>query len=135
MAGRITADSVLSLLGTPIQVDPFQDPEDARTAIDACLKATGVCVEVGFPWIVSSETSLGGSTHVEAMCEIFVAENIKGAHTPNRASLVQRVIQACTRPLGVQKAARLRSAESVKTEKGYILHMFGFFIPLNIKQQ
>lgn len=132
-AGLISADSQLGLLGAPIQVDPFQDPEAAKSAIMAGLRATGVSIEVGFPWIGAPETDLGGSTHIEAMCEVFVAEQPQKTHTPNRIALLMQVIAACTkRPSGPQKPARLRSSESVKTEAGYILHMISFFVPLNL---
>jgi hypothetical protein len=135
LSGRITADADLALLGTPIQVDPFQDPEAAKSAIGNALRTTGVCFEVGFPWIGAPETLLGGTTHLEAVCEVFVAEHTQNAHTPSRATLVQRVISALTKPAtGTQKPARLRASESVKTEDGYILHMMSFFIPMNIRQ-
>lgn len=136
MAGLISADSQLGPLGTPIQVDPFQDPESAKSAIAAQLRATGVCVEVGFPWFGSPVTLLDGTTHGDAVCEMFVAEHTQVSHTPAKATLVNRVITAITkRPATVgQKPARLRSCESLKTEAGYVLHMFSFFIPLNIKQ-
>ncbi len=133
-AGLVSADAELGPLGAPIQVDPFQDVEAAKTAIDAHLKATGVCVEVGFPWIGAPTTNLAGVTEVEAYCELFVAESITHTHTPNRIGLVNRVITCCTaRPSAAQKPARCSAVESVKTEQGWVLHMFTFFVPLNIK--
>jgi hypothetical protein len=134
IAAKVAADAVLSPLGVAIQVDPFADPEAAKSAIANQLRATGVCIEVGFPWASAPETSLGGSTLIEGMCEVFVAEHVQKEHTPSKAALVTRVISAITKPLGVQKPPRLRAAESVKTEGGYILHMLSFFVPLNIKQ-
>lgn len=135
LASCITADVVLAPLGTPIQVDPFLDPEVAKAAIAAQLRATGVCSEVGFPWVAAPETLLSGYTHGEAVCELFVAEHTQVAHTPEKIALLTRFITACTRPPGLgQKPARLRACESVKTEGGVILHMLSLFIPLTIKQ-
>jgi len=135
LAAKVAADAALAPLGVAIEVDPFQDPEVAKSAIAEQLRTTGVCIEVGFPWVGAPETSLGGSTLTDAMCEVFVAEHVQTVHTPAKAALVSRVISAITKPVAPQKPARLRAAESVKTEGGYILHMLSFFIPLNIKQQ
>lgn len=136
IAGLIAADSQIGPLGTPIQVDPFQDPEEAKAAIALQLRTTGVCVEVGFPWFASPDTLLDGTTKGDAVCELFVAEHTQTVHTPRKAALVNRIITAVTKkPATVgQKPARLRSCESVKTEGGYVLHMFSFFVPLNLKQ-
>ena len=135
-AGLLSADSQIGPLGTPIQVDPFADPEAAKSAIATQLRVTGVSIEVGFPFIGAPETLLGGSTHIDATCELYVAEHTQQAHTPAKAALVTRVITTCTKPPGTtgQKPARLRSSESVKTDGGYILHMLSFFVPMNIKQ-
>lgn len=134
-AGLISADAQLSPFGAPIQVDPFQDPNAAKAAIAAALRATGVSIEVGFPWISAPETDLGGSTLIQAMCEVFVAESPTVAHTPEKIDLLTRAISACTvRPNAIQKPARLRSSESLKIEGGTILHMLSFFVPLNLTQ-
>jgi hypothetical protein len=134
IAAKIAADATLSPLGAAIQADPFADPEAAKSAIADQLRSTGVCIEVGFPWIGAPETANGGSTLIDGMCEVFVAEHTVKTHEPAKAALVTRVIQAITKPVGVQKPIRLRASESVKTEHGYILHMMSFFVPLNIKQ-
>ena len=68
------------------------------------------------------------------MCEVFVAEHTQTVHTPAKAQLVTQVLRAITLQVGVQKPVRLRTAESVKTENGYVLHMLSFFVPMNIKQ-
>jgi hypothetical protein len=131
---KIVADSTLAALGTPIIVDPFLDPQAAQAALALQLRTTGVAIEVGFPYLGAPETLLGGATHVDATVEVFVAEHVTKAHTPNKLSLVMKVVAACCKnPGGGAKPARLRSAESVKTESGYILHMLSFFVPMNVK--
>ena len=85
IAAKVAANASLALLGAAIEADPFADPDTAKAAIAAKLRATGVCIEVGFPWIASPETSLGGSTLVDAVCEVFAAEHTQVAHTPAKA--------------------------------------------------
>lgn len=134
IAAKIASDTALSLFGAAIQVDPFQDPEAAKSAIADRLRNTGVAIEIGFPWIAAPETAMSGSTHLDATCEVFVAEHTQTVHTPTLAALVMQVVKAITKQTGVQKPVRLRASESVKTEGGYILHMLSFFVPMNISR-
>jgi hypothetical protein len=134
--GLIAASSALNALGAAIPVDPFADPETTKAAIATQLRTKGVAIEIGFPYIGAAQSNKDGSTHIEATVEVYVAEEIKLAHTPSKLALVNEVVLACTsRPTATfsQVPPQLRAAESVKTEKGYILHMFSFFIPMNIK--
>jgi|GEM_PF-3226542 hypothetical protein len=134
-AGLITADAQLGLLGTPIQFDPYKDPEEAKSAIADQLRATGVCIEIEEAELYNAETLLDGTTKGDAHCSVLVAESVLKAHTPNRSALRTRIIQTCTkRPSGTQKPARYVPGEgAVRTEGGYVLRMYSFFIPLNIK--
>lgn len=133
-ADKIAADNVLAPLGAAILVDPFQDPEDAKSAIATQLRATGVAIEIGFPAIGAPDTANSGSTLVDGLVEVFVAEHVKIEHAPAKAALVTRIITALTKQSGSAKPPRLRASESVKTEGGYILHMLSFVVPMNIKQ-
>ena len=136
--GLIAGDSALNALapGGAIIVDPFLDQESARSLITNALDTFGACFEIGFPYIADAESKLDGATQVDAVVEVYAAEDRKIAHTPNRAAFVNEVILACTaKPAAPgQKPARLMGpVESVRSEQGYILHMFKFKIPLNIK--
>ena len=131
---KIAADASLAALGAAIIVDPFLDPQTAQGNLATQLRATGVAIEIGFPYLGAPETLLGGTTLVEATVDVFVAEHTTVAHTPNKLALVMKVAAACCKNPGAgAKPARLRSAESVKTESGYILHMLTFYVPMNVK--
>lgn len=131
----IAGASALNTFAAIVLADPFLDQETARSNIAALVRVKGVCFEIGYPWIGAPSSHLDGITQIEGMFEVFTAESPEVAHTPTKLALFAEVIRAITvKPAAPgQKPARLRSAESVKMENGYILHMASFYIPLNIK--
>ena len=139
LAGCITADSQLSLLGAPVLVDPFADPEVAKSAVAALLRQYGVCFEIGFPEVdVKDATQLGGTTPIDALCHVFLVEHNEVTHTPSEAALVMRLITALTKPPTTpgQKPARIPPSRLPQyvTEAGYIAHIIPAYVPMNIKQ-
>ena len=131
VSDQIMAVPALAALGTPLVYSHFTPDETSRAAIDAQLRSTGVCIEIGLVSAAGDPAKpYNRFVTVDAEFEVFVAESPKATHTPTEALLVEQVAQAVQARQSVSEpSARCIRYDSAKSENGYVLHVLSFVMP------